>query len=806
MSTQATGDAGSVKIPPATQPAVVIAQWSIDSVNASGTPREAEVHKFSLKTFALAAAALENLKQPAPAPISATHQAILRAGIKPEGKAGRTLNKVERFVLFWLYQICLFGKDTNSLRIKEYYHARIREHNAHVIYIEQEIQRSLATKASTNVELLNYKPNPQNAGKLLPIPEGLLTDFSHLHGKVGSRDDVARRAAGAGIHKNIQDVHVDGVGTMKAYRLEGEGDNIKIVDNEVTPTSFRIGKKGAKDSLTNVYVIMVEGKEYGIIRSGVINTKQRADEFAGLLKKMRADIVEKTGNPKFKMRVLSHQLNSYENEGAKLIVPQHQWMAYVNKQMREKNRDVQMKDGDDEPCEVVHIDTSSNAWYTYASQHPKTLGRLMKGEQRTKEMNADTWGTYVKWAAEDMRPTAIIGKITQKKGDKESISQERRAAERLFIKEQGLVNLLSSFPSVLSGEMSRLKIANSLSTIAENQHEFQRLSQEINDKEKLLKQKEKQTFTRDENRVWQNEIITNLKKDIADSKADFKVKSKQLKQEIVEAGKTLKNARKEMQAILKKDYRHLDRLENELYKAKAAIPITKGGDHQSVYENWHYQPKILDDCLQKVILMKQILGSQLGMPGKVLDRGKEGMAIQLLNIKLGVTSALNCFSGIDRTGLWHAIRVAMEEMSVSEKVDPNALFTMINEWEETTKFMNEAGDRTIMEWVKPQPDDGAITIGVKDKMRNVIEFRKLVLKNLLTMGLDIQQISTLFAGAKFHIGTWQENTTPLNFFPPTVDVQGKETPLILYSDQGKPVGSTEFSKKLIERLATERQS
>lgn len=88
----------------------------------------------------------------------------------------------------------------------------------------------------------------------------------------------------------------------------------------------------------------------------------------------------------------------------------------------------------------------------------------------------------------------------------------------------------------------------------------------------------------------------------------------------------------------------------------------------------------------------------------------------------------------------------------------------------------------------------------------VREFQKLVLKHLITLGFDIQQISTLFAGAKWHIGTWQENTTALQFLPSEVIFKDNIEKLVKYDAQHRRVGFTDFAKNLLERLATERQS
>lgn len=765
---------------------------------------------------------------PKSAPVQTTHEVAKQQDIADTGKAGRSLGKVARTVLKML--------SARSDTAKAYLDSRIAEHESNVRYIQSEIAKTIEhsrelRESPAYRQLADHQANPANARTPLEIPQAMLDKAVHLKKKVGSKKKVAQRAVEAGVHRNIADKEIRGVGTMKAYRFEGES-SITTVENEVTPTSFKLGKKGAKDSLTNVYVIMVDGKKYGVIRTGVINSKQRANEFLHLLKQMHGQI--QADNPNFKkMRVLSHQLNSYENEGSKLIKPQHQWIAHVNKQMKDEGLG-----------EVAHIDTSSNAFYTYAAKHPSTLGKILSGERHTKEMNVDGWGTYMGWVAEDLDPTTIATKMRE-----DEDPEVGNAVDKLFKENSELARQMSSIsgkpklskkskiPEASEREKCASKIADSLAEIAEKTETLKGLKtkshdqiQELNRLKALLKDKEKQLPSM-QGKYFQEEIqkdiIKSLKADIEarekeipdknalkEEAADVKRTAAQLKKEIAYAGKVVKEERQKMNGILREDHEKLAALESHLQRT-----IKVGKSESTTDEEWAIQNQVLQDALEKTTLMRQVLGSQLSIPGKVLDRGQEGMAIQLLNIKLGITSQMNCKSGIDRTGLWHAIRVSMDELVAQAKGNTADLFAMVSDWSNITnemhKKMKDHGEATFLNWImdKSLPNESLPEGEHLQKIRkekanscNVVEFRKLVLKNLLTLGLDVTQASTLFSGAKYHIGTMQENTTPLNFLPPSVTIGGKTHQLVKHDSSGRPSGFDQSGADLIEGLSTERGS
>jgi len=219
---------------------------------------------------------------------------------------------------------------------------------------------------------------------------------------------------------------------------------------------------------------------------------------------------------------------------------------------------------------------------------------------------------------------------------------------------------------------------------------------------------------------------------------------------------------------------------------------------------------------QTVSLLRSVLGAQLRIPGGKLEKGKEGMAIQLLNSNLGITSAFNCRSGLDRTGLWFAQKMAMENIEKAVGPDgldgPDRMFRLVNDWDTTTRVMNGLAARlskregeqknlanvgtdklakpfsvgnAYSDWIgldPPKPgkplDDwkkdfpGLLPKDITEKqfmelqktMYDAALLRNHIFKNLITVGVPITTRSTGVEGLKWNEGM-QENLVPLNFLP-----------------------------------------
>jgi len=568
-----------------------------------------------------------------------------------------------------------------------------------------------------------YEPSTKNATTPLEIPTNLLENPKKaFHNKTV----VAQIAARKDLHKNI-DSKETSIGTMLAYSFERTAEGkVKLVPGEVTPTSFLGGldpHKAEREHLKNAYAIVVNGKPYGIIRTGVIDNKQRMEEFVALLREVRTQIIEESKtsakplDEKFKLRVMSQQLNHFEQSAEKqMIENQHKWMAAATIKM--KNEGI---------GEVMHINTPSNRWYL-ASKRWYIPGFIAKGEKLSREQNLDSWGTKIRW----MKETKNIDMPSRRPRTKlESID----FATALITLKSSLEAYKTSVPSFKESATNTLTYQDLISA---NLARTAELEERIEDP------------------LMSDYGISQDKKEI-----------KQLENE-------LKVAREAQKTILTRDYLYLGIEERKL---KSAVKPLNADDKNK---------------LQTVSLMKKLLGSQLEIKGQSLDKGQEGMIIHLLNHKLGVTSQVNCKSGLDRSAIWHSIKLALEQLLSNPKKFDSA-FAMVMEWEPLTHKLNNVvsqfGLKKFNAWL-----DGDVALEnqdraeiekllgfdskttqndvdqLKNKFRDVIEFRKLVVNNMIRISVPITLASTGLLGLKWSPGTWQENPVALNFIPSHVHV------------------------------------
>lgn len=104
--------------------------------------------------------------------------------------------------------------------------------------------------------------------------------------------------------------------------------------------------------------------------------------------------------------------------------------------------------------------------------------------------------------------------------------------------------------------------------------------------------------------------------------------------------------------------------------------------------------------LQKATLFRQILGSQLNIPGADIDRDHEHKMLVLLNMMMdlnkdantadvkGVNTLINCFSGSDRTGYLHATATTMHQLENSGYSN-DELFDFVQKWDVVSTDMNK---------------------------------------------------------------------------------------------------------------------
>lgn len=458
-------------------------------------------------------------------------------------------------------------------------------------------------------------------------------------------------------------------------KLQG---HLGAAEDHVAPTS------AMGPHLTNCYVINVKDGGEPIIRCGVINTAEKAEEFGKVLRKM--------GNPP---RVVSNQLNSPEVEepGKRLISDQHYQMTKFT--------------SDNPQIEIAHLNTPSNRFYSATKMLQENLGwvgkklaaHFLNGEKYSLNQNVSGLGIYSGWVVED-----LAGKM--KRG--EPVPND-------------MANLLAQDEELKAkkGEIAALVL------------DIGALEARVKELQKRFK-----SHATDANKALLKTAVSKLE------------------------GKRneLKTAREEMRSLLVTQHVYLERVEQII-----ADPVAK----------------------QKVMLMRSLLGSQLGI--RPVSRGQEQLMMSALNHLLGVVEQNNCKSGLDRTGYRAAASTAIRQLLAGGK-SMDDIVDMVTHWDETTRAMNM----------------GKKVKGADDRVALISQYRELVFKNLVDFGLPITHISTGVFGLKYNKGfmRMQQNLLPLNFIPPKINVRSpdgnvKEHQLVKYGSNGEPERFSDMGEQLL---------
>jgi len=144
-------------------------------------------------------------------------------------------------------------------------------------------------------------------------------------------------------------------------------------------------------------------------------------------------------------------------------------------------------------------------------------------------------------------------------------------------------------------------------------------------------------------------------------------------------------------------------------------------------------------------------------------RVKELMLVSQINRRLGVVSAMNCKSGLDRTGFMHAITDSLAKLTPEEAAD------VIDNWDTDFRETNiEVG-------LARRFAEGTYTISAKsDEKRELqkkhMQVRKNILQHMLRVGLPITGVSTGVVGLKYMKGALDANPIPLQLLPPDVTI------------------------------------
>lgn len=169
----------------------------------------------------------------------------------------------------------------------------------------------------------------------------------------------------------------------------------------------------------------------------------------------------------------------------------------------------------------------------------------------------------------------------------------------------------------------------------------------------------------------------------------------------------------------------------------------------------------------KVRLVHRLLSAQLGI--KHVDRGEEGMCLFALQHLFQVNSAINCKSGLDRTGFWSGVNEAQvqylaENAQNLEKT--NDFIELCLNWDRIshTLALKESveGLEEVENWLKELKPEADADCKL---MKLAHSFREQVNKNLIENGLIVTVLSTGLIGFKWGKG-FNANPIPLPFLAP----------------------------------------
>ncbi len=158
------------------------------------------------------------------------------------------------------------------------------------------------------------------------------------------------------------------------YGTNGEN----LVKNRVIPTGLKT------PHLENIHVTKT-GEGVGVLRTAVVNSKTRAEEFVQAIRVIQ----DKSETP---LRVVSHQLNSYENNEDAFVKNQHKQMARITR---------------DHKIPVAHINTPTNRFYNVTRLFEGTflepvVNFFLPGEKKSHKQNIEGLSQMAAWVMEDM--------------------------------------------------------------------------------------------------------------------------------------------------------------------------------------------------------------------------------------------------------------------------------------------------------------------------------------------------------------------------------------------------------------------
>jgi hypothetical protein len=292
--------------------------------------------------------------------------------------------------LFQLYAFKAPDKTRDTLR-KEAFEALYDQFNEEIAGMEstlaawdpqasrkETVAKEIVEKGAVYKKHLKSTPYPQDSTQLLQIPASVVEDakretFKLLKNKESGKKYLEAAALKANPFLQAPDIYAQNQQAVwKSYRLENQ-----ILQGATYGTSEKPGH------LCNIKVQYDAALDQLVITCGVINTKQKADEFVAVLK---SELEKRASDRIVPVRIALHQLNSYGQIqidimgwnlvkgtliGEKaLITNQHEMSRYIEQKLRQDVLTASFckKHGLVKPRSTEPIVTHDNTAFNIASQ------------------------------------------------------------------------------------------------------------------------------------------------------------------------------------------------------------------------------------------------------------------------------------------------------------------------------------------------------------------------------------------------------------------------------------------------------
>lgn len=590
---------------------------------------------------------------------------------------------------------------------------------------------------------------------------------------------------------------------------------IETKDNAAIPTSLRDIDHPEVNHLAN-FKVQIDRKDGHIcITCGVIDTQKKADEFiAGLISSLKARAPQ---TPPIPLRIVLHQVNSSSGE-KKLVSGQHEMSHYIEKQLRtlmtpDDLRKAGLRNFPNDTPIVVHINASLNL----TSALP-----LSMEDSLSYTLNLDGLAAQSIWCLGDFAEAVnLVGSEV-----------EGRELGKIIDNSIGIIN---SYVEISKIKKNIEELNKSLSKGDSELESVESQIEKINEFDSLT----------DEAAVNKLKALEE-KREVLKSNAESRLsltQNPQVRKFIKEKELELKSK----QALLSKDLKEIA----QSYHAFQSVlsKIEKPTADQIMAQN---KSRVLG-----LLIAKQTQSID-GIKFSNFSRNQEIELSLILDMMLGITTEINCKSGLDRTGLarsmWDSLRTMKEQFSQEfikqgitdpqeiEALACQRLIDLVLQHDDLSKELDHFQMELIPKFegniarnlTETSNKPGTIPIRKKlidaiqvkysndrkrmDALVNALNYQDLIAANLLSVAQPITMESTGMAGLKYgHGKITPGNPHPLKRLPMFVSTEdGKIIQLyeVKYAGVGKEsifggIGAEEHfftpaGLELVERLSQQR--